>query len=226
MDLKLAIVGDLQKDLDRDLRAIEKGVTTAVVEQGDEAHLALRRETQARLGKKVARAWRKKKFPAGASMSPAMFIYSKAPKIVRAFSEDTLIRSKDGFFLAIPTENAPKRGVGRKRISPANWPEHRFGRLRFVYRRSGPSLLVVDGLRASHSRKTGEFRGFRKNQGKSKRGGTYTRLQGSQTVVMFLLVPQARLKKRLNPKKIERDHSRRLPGRIAREVERELALNS
>ena len=78
------------------------------------------------------------------------------------FDEGTVIRSKDGWWLAIPTPNAPKRGVGGKRINPSNFPEHRFGKLRFVYRRNGPSLLVAENVQASYARKTGELRGFRK----------------------------------------------------------------
>jgi hypothetical protein len=71
-----------------------------------------------------------------------------------------VIRSRRGRFLAIPTENAPRKGTDGKRIRPSTFPEHRFGPLRFVPRPSGPSLLVVDGLRASFSRKGGELRGL------------------------------------------------------------------
>jgi hypothetical protein len=58
-----------------------------------------------------------------------------------------VIRSRRGRFLAVPTENAPRKGSDGRRISPSSSPEHRFGPLRFVPRQSGPSLLVVDGLR-------------------------------------------------------------------------------
>ena len=73
-----------------------------------------------------------------------------------------VVRSKQGRFIAIPTENAPRKGADGRRISPSTFPEHRFGPLRFVPRSSGLSLLVVDGVRASFSRKTGELRGFRR----------------------------------------------------------------
>jgi hypothetical protein len=52
---------------------------------------------------------------------------------------------------------------------------------------------VVDGLRASFSRQTGELRGFRRATDRARRGG-----QGLTTVVMFLLVPQVKLTKRLD----------------------------
>ena len=52
---------------------------------------------------------------------------------------------------------------------------------------------MVDGLRASFSRQTGEFRGFRRATDRARRSG-----QGLTTVVMFLLVPQVKLRKRLD----------------------------
>jgi hypothetical protein len=52
---------------------------------------------------------------------------------------------------------------------------------------------VVDGLRASFSRKTGELRGFRRATERARRSG-----RGLAKVVMFLLVPQVKLRKRLD----------------------------
>jgi hypothetical protein len=55
-----------------------------------------------------------------------------------------VIRSRRGRLLAIPTENAPRKGTDGRRISLRTFPA-----ARFVPRQSGPSLLVVDGLRGS-----------------------------------------------------------------------------
>ena len=139
----------------------------------------------------MANTWRGNVYPKGQySIRAAGLIFTKASKIMAGFEEGTVIRSHKGWWLAIPTPNAPKRGVNGKRINPRNFPEHRYGQLRFVYRRSGASLLVVDNARASYSRKTGVFRGFRKATDKSIRTG-----QGLTTVVMFWLVPQVKLPK-------------------------------
>jgi len=124
-----------------------------------------------------------------------------------------VIRARRGRFLAIPTENAPRRGVGGRRISPSTFPEHRFGPLRFVPRASGPSLLVVDGLRASFSRKTGELRGFRRASDRARRTGA-----GLTTVVMFVLVPQVKLSKRLNVTRAAQRWSGRLPALVERSL--------
>ena len=71
------------------------------------------------------------------------------PQIIRAFDEGAVIRSRRGRFLAIPTENSPRKGTDGKRISPHTFPGHQCGSLRFVPRPTGRWLLVVNGLRAS-----------------------------------------------------------------------------
>jgi Family of unknown function (DUF6441) len=127
-----------------------------------------------------------------------------------------VIRSKRGRFLAIPTDNAPRKGTDGRRISPITFPEHRFGPFRFVPRESGPSLLVVDGLRASFSRKSGELRGFRRATDRALRSG-----QGLTTVVMFLLVPQVKLSKRLNLARAAERWSAQLPALIEQQLRSE-----
>jgi hypothetical protein len=62
-----------------------------------------------------------------------------------------------------------------------------------VPRQSGLSLLVVDGLRASFSRQSGALRGFRRATDRARGRG-----DGLATVVMFVLVPQVKLRKRLD----------------------------
>ena len=126
-----------------------------------------------------------------------------------------MIRSRRGRFLAIPTENAPRKGTGGGRISPSIFPQHRFGPLGLVPRPNGPSLLV-DGLRASLSRKTGELRGF-------LRAGDRARLTrtGLTTVVMFLLVPQVKLRKRLDVARAAERWSAQLPALIEQQLRSE-----
>jgi hypothetical protein len=149
-------------------------------------------------------------------LDAASLVYTKAPQIIRAFDEGAVIRSRRGRFLAIPTENAPRKGTDGKRISPSTFPQHRFGPLRFVSRPSGPSLLVVDGLRASYSRQTGELRGFRRATERTRRGG-----QGLTTVVMFLLVPQVKMSKRLDIARAAEHWSAQLPALIEQQLRSE-----
>jgi hypothetical protein len=120
-------------------------------------------------------------------MGPTGVVWSNAPHIIDAFSQARLVRSANGFFLAIPSPDAPREYMG-KRVTPSNWNEDRYGPLRFVYRRTGPSLLVVDGVRRSASGKVSR----RLSGGGMTKTGKYRK--GWSTVVMFFLVPFVRLK--------------------------------
>jgi hypothetical protein len=117
------------------------------------------------------------------------------------------------WWTAFAIAGATPKGTDGKRISPRTLPEHRFGPLRFVRRQSGPSFLVADGLRASFSRKTGELPGFRRSTDRARRSG-----QGLTTVVMFLLVPQVKLSKRLDVARA----AERWPGQQPALIEQQL----
>jgi hypothetical protein len=96
-----------------------------------------------------------------------------------------------------------------KRITPGGWERRTGMRLRFVYRRGGPSLLVADNARLTK-------RGLaRANTGRTRSGATYTRLAGRSTVVVFLLVPQVTLKKRFDIASAAQRWADRVPGIIA-----------
>jgi Family of unknown function (DUF6441) len=216
MKLAASIARSLQADMQAELRDIERAVATGTREAGRALRTELRRQVgSAGLGQRLANSWRDKHYP-NQKLDAASVVYTKAPRIVRAFDEGTVIRSKRGRFLAIPTENAPRRGTDGKRISPSTFPDHRFGPLRFVPRPSGPSLLVVDGLRASFSRQTGQLRGFRRANERARRSG-----QGLTTVVMFLLVPQVKLPKRLDVARAAERWSTLLPALIEQQLRAE-----
>jgi hypothetical protein len=207
MRLEAAITGNLHKFMQAQAKVAEVAVTNAVKDISDNVKRDLRQQViAAGLGKGVSNAWKVNYYPkSGTSISLAGFVFSKAPKIIRAFNDGALIKSKNGFFLAIPSPAAPKRGVGGKRITPSNFPEHALGRLRFVYRRGAVSLLVVDNLRAS----TGKRGGFRKASESALRTG-----RGLTTVVMFYLVPQVKMQKRLSVESVAAKWQARLPQAI------------
>jgi hypothetical protein len=196
-----------------ELRDVETAVATGTRDAGRGLKTEFRRQvTSAGLGQRLANSWRDQHYP-NQKLDAASLVYTKAPQIIRAFDEGTVIRSRRGRFLAIPTENAPRRGTDGRRIKPSTFPEHRFGPLRFVPRASGPSLLVVDSMRASFSRKTGNLRGFRRATDRARRSG-----QGLTTVVMFLLVPQVKLPKRLDVARAAVRWSAQLPALIEQQL--------
>jgi hypothetical protein len=216
MKLAATITRSLQAGMQAELRDIERAVATGTRDAGRGLKTELRRQVaSAGLGQRLANSWRDQHYP-NQKLDAASLVYTKAPQIIRAFDEGAVIRSRRGRFLAIPTENAPRKGTNGKRISPRTFPEHRFGPLRFVPRPSGPSLLVVDGVRASFSRKSGELRGFRRATGRARRRG-----QGLTTVVMFLLVPQVKLRKRLDVARAAERWSAQLPALIGQQLHSE-----
>jgi len=216
MRLATIITSSLQADMQAELRDIERAVATGTREAGRGLKTELRRQVaSAGLGQRLANSWRDRHYP-NQKLDAASLVYTKAPQIIRAFDEGAVIRSKPGRFLAIPTENAPRKGTDGRRIRPGTFPEQRFGPLRFVPREGGPSLLVVDGVRASFGRKTGELRSFRRTTDRARQSG-----QGLATAVMFLLVPQAKLSKRLDVTRAAERWSGQLPALIEQQLRAE-----
>ena len=211
MKFVATIAGSIKEDMETEMRQIGKAVAAGVKEAGGGLKSDLRKQVvSAGLGIRLSRTWRERTYP-NKGHDAATLIWSKAPQIIRTFDKGTVIKSKSGFWLAIPTPSAPKRGIGGRRINPSNFPEHRFGKLRFVYRRRGPSLLVVEGVRISS--KTGRV-------GRRAKGGALTKTgrmkSGMTTVVMFMLVPQVRMPKRLDVRRSAKRWAAQLPVLILR----------
>ena len=184
MKLDLNITGNIVVAMRAEVLAGEKAVTTAMQNAGAGLKADWRGQiTGAGLGQRLARSIRAANYPKGQpSLNAAALVWSKAPVIIGTHDTGPLIRSKDGLWLAIPTPAAGKGARGR-RLSPGEWERRRGLRLRFVYRRRGPSLLVADGR--LNNRGLGVA-------SRSKTG------RGRSTVPIFLLVPQVKLAKRLD----------------------------
>lgn len=200
MKLGVDIVGDIARIMEAETLAGEKAVTAAMREASTGLKTAWRAQiTGAGLGARLARTIRSEQFPKGrASLNAAALVWSKAPVIVGAHDTGPLIRSKDGFWLAIPAAAAGKSLRGG-RITPGEWERRTGLRLRFIYRRRGPSLLVAEGRLNTKGRAVAS---------RSKTG------RGVVTAPIFLLVPQVKLRKRLD---LARDAERAIdgvPGRI------------
>ena len=200
MKLDLSVTGDIVNAMRAEILAGEKAVTVAMRAASTNLKSDWRAQiTRARLGQRLANTIRSKTYPAaGESLEAAALIWSNAPQIIGAHDTGPLIRSKDGFWLSIPTPAAGK-GTRGKALTPGEWERRRGLRLRFVYRRGGPSLLVADGR--LNSRGLGVA-------SRSKTG------RGQSTVPIFLLVPQVKLAKRLS---LARDAERAqaaIPGLI------------
>jgi hypothetical protein len=195
MKLKIEISPDIAALMAAEVRAGEKAVTTAMREAGTGLKSAWRGQiTGAGLGQRLANSIRLASFPkSGESLNAAALVWSQAPVIISAHDTGPLIRARDGFWLAIPTEAAGKSARGG-RITPGEWEQRTGLTLRFVYRRRGPSLLVAEGRLNTKGRAVAS---------RSKTG------RGVVTAPIFLLVPQVRLPKRLD---LARDAERAVDG--------------
>jgi hypothetical protein len=212
MRLKAALEGNLKDYMKREYRNAEYAVTRAVSEASDGLKMDMRRQVlSAGLGQRLANTWRDAVYPQfGLSIRAAGVVYTKASKIMEGFDQGTIIRSKDGFWLAIPTPNAPKRIMGKK-TTPGNYEKAKGTRLQFVYRANGPSLLVAREMQPSYKRQTGELRGFRKASNRTLSTG-----RGLTSVVMFWLVPQVKMPRHLSFQQQAEKWNSRIPQLILR----------
>ncbi len=200
---------DIQAQLHREYLAGEKAVTAAMDRAGRSVKRAWRGQiTGAGLGRRLANTIRARRYPEGTvSMDAAALIWSKAPEIVGAFERGALIRSKEGFWLAIPVDRVAKRmrGPRNARITPQLWEERTGKRLRFVYRKGRFPLLVDDGT--ARVRRTSDPFSFKA----SKR-----RFRKNVVIPIFVLVPQVKLKKRLDLVGAAEDVARTIPSAIVK----------
>lgn len=194
MNIKTAIYGDITNYFAEKFIEKRRVVTRRVREASDWLKLELRSQVErAGLGSKVANAWRNKHYGREASYNPASLVWSKAPKIHAAFSQATVIKPVNGSrYLAIPTDNVPRRGSGtaRKPMTPVEVESFINGDLEFVkYGNGRPGgMLVAPSLVRSNNK-----RGWRRATAKRLQQG-----RKAEAVIMFYLVPEARLKKSLD----------------------------
>ena len=195
MKLKITIEPDLVAMMQAEIHAGERAVTSAIRDAGSGLKSAWRGQIiGAGLGTRLAGSIRSEQYPKGkASLNAAALVWSKAPAIIGAHDTGPLIRSKNGFWLAIPTPAAGKSTRGG-RITPGEWERRTGLRLRFIYRRRGPSLLVAEGRLNTKGRAVAS---------RSKTG------RGLVSASIFLLVPQVKLSKRLD---LARDAARAIDG--------------
>jgi hypothetical protein len=223
MTINIRIDGDLAKILAGEVQAAEAAVTAAVRKVGE----GLKRDLRAQiagvgLGRRLANAVRLQVYPQqGQSLSAAAWVFARPGKggrggaadIVAAFDEGTLIRRAGGRYLAIPTENVPMKGRGR-RMTPddlQNAPKFGgFGRdLELVpTNRRGVLLLVLPVVRAK--------------DGKRFQPATKRRLRAGRReewVVMFILVRQVQMPRLLDWRGPAEAWAGRLPDQVVKEWE-------
>lgn len=143
MQLKLALQGKLSDVMEKHYSEGAKAVTLGITAATNGLKTSLREQVRsAGMSSRMANTWRGVVYPKGKpSISAAGQVYSNAEKIMQGFEYASIIRGKNGLWLAIPTDAIPKKARG-KRMTPGLYEQMKGVRLQFVYRRNACSLLV------------------------------------------------------------------------------------
>lgn len=191
MRVTVSTSGDPKLILDKKVDVADQRVKAAVDAAGRVLQDDIRGQvTAAGLGRRLAQSIRRQTYPNPETpLSAAALVWTKAPKIIGAFAKGVLLKSSQGLYLAIPTENAGRSTRGG-RITPEEWERRNGTPLRAVFHPGKPALLVAQ-LRA----RTGKKGGFAAPSATARRTG-----KNLVTVAIFILVPQARLTKRIDLK--------------------------
>ncbi len=130
----------------RKLAAAQAGAMVGARKFRERAVTALREDVRrAGLGDRLANTWRAEVYPRnGASLTPAVFVWSNAPEIIAGHSNDGMLRGRSGNWLAIPTDNVPRKaGRAQAPMTPADVEAHFRTELYTVPARSGNLLAFI-----------------------------------------------------------------------------------
>src|ERR1700694_881128 len=185
---ELGSLSAIMKDVEGELA----GKATAAMRTATQATKDELREqvSGAGLGTRLAKTWQANVYPnSSSSLNPAGYIYSKAPDIVDAFVRGaTIVPVNGGRYLAIPTNNVPRRpGRGTRRMTPVE-VEATFNQdLFFLRGKQGRLLAFIKGVDAKSGRGA-----RRATSGRVKQGRTV------RPILMFTMVPAVHAPKLLD----------------------------
>ncbi|MFE1601628.1 DUF6441 family protein [Methylobacterium sp. ID0610] len=212
-----ATASDVRKALAGTEVQIARSVTAGMRQVTDGLKEDLRDDVRrAGLGQRLANTWRGRTFPtSGESVDAAAYVSSNAPKLINAFDQGVTITAQGRKYLAIPTPDAGVRVVSGRRakgsggngLTPAAWERETGAKLRFIPTATG-GVLVADAFyrrQAARSQRRKSFRAIRE-AGPAK---------GRSFVVIFVLVRQVKLRKRLDIDAVAKEWADRVPGAIA-----------
>lgn len=221
MKIGITLQGDLAAMMDAERKAGAAAVTRGIRIAARGLEKDLEAATEAGGLGRLSRAWASQVYPKGKdSLGAAGIVYGKGGErtvgALLGHSRDTVIRAAGRRFLAIPTDSVPRRRGrrgGGDRMTPGEVETHFNADLHLIVTPRGKLLLVLKAIASSRSRS-----GFR--AAVRRRGGRNVRVPETALVPMFVLIPQARLRKRYDidgPVQRWRD---RLPGLILNEWNR------
>ena len=197
LEVKLAFAGNLAAFTRETHLRFARGARIAAERFAVRAKLAYRGAVRtAGLGDRLANTVRVDIYPKSASVhthAPTVYVWTKAPKILHAFATGVTITGRDGLWLAIATENTPHRS-GRRVASPREVEVIFNQKLIFIHGRGGQLLAFVNVVKG----KSGRLR-----RGTSAKTGRTSRK--AELVLMFVMVRQVSLRKRLDWDRVTAD---------------------
>lgn len=205
MRLNGSVDGDIAAIIDEERVLLARDLRTGMVAAAAAVQAELRGQVRgAGLGAGLEKAWQKQVYPrtANRSLSPAGLVYSKSTILHQAFSAGATISARSGRYLAIPTREAEALGFATTNTTRAG------GGTGAIPRRASMVRLAIERLGAENTR-TIDLKSGRKlivytvpagrgpgRNFRSKGGGIGFR-RGAE-VPLFVLVPQVRLRPRLD----------------------------
>ncbi len=220
LQLGLAFTGNLERALDKEQERLARAARAAMIEAAEGLKTEVRAQVQPIYGPRVAKAIRGGRdtvFPRRANvrtLNPAATVYIRwrqGEQVLEGALTGATIRAKGGDYLAIPTENVPRRRRGRgaaSRMTVAE-VEERFGEIVWLpARRPG---VFVGAVRASQTK-----RGVRA----LRRDSSAARRRRAPLVAMFTFVPSVQIPRRLNFDAPARRWQVRVPFLVARNFRR------
>lgn len=145
--------------------------------------------TRSAVGGNLWRAWDSRFYP-NDGKRPAGIVFvsgsDRARGAMAFWSRPGKITSKDGGWLAIPTDAVPRRGRGRRRaLTPVEWEAMYNQELQFVRPRGSRKAMLV--ARGVTNARTGTYRPItrKRTQADVRRGF----VRREQTIVLYILVP-------------------------------------
>lgn len=220
LDFRLAIAGRLADDLEADREKVARGHTRGIRLATEALKHALRRQVRAAgLGDGLANSIRGEVYPKRKdSLSAVGSVFARGSGRILTGHHGALVRPANGrSYLAIPTGNVPRRrrsgGFGSKGQANPFEVETVFNQdLVFVPGPRGTVLAFVDAVKSRGKR--GGYRPPTKGRTKSR---------NVERVLMFVLVPQVRLRRRLDFESAWAAAAAGVAETVASEIDRELA---
>lgn len=217
MSLRFAVVSNIGDNMARILDGEVTAMSNALRGAVDRSSLALQEDLRAQvagagLGARLANAWRREAYPRGGrrTLRPAALVYSKATALHEAFDQAPVILPRRGSFLLIPSAEAERLGattseVSRKGGGIPGGAKRRISSLEEAASKLGVPIVSAIPPRGAPQRGGGgggERRGFillvPTKRNRSNLAALFFASRDARPVLLFTLVRQTRVPKRLN----------------------------